>query len=258
MYKPDLPQNAGPVDWIGPDHSFFNLSGLIHCVRLPKEASLSKPASVVVMLHGWGGDECAMWLFKRVVPAVAAIITPRAPVTLDDEESFAWFGYGSSRHAPDPDSLRENMAKLKNFLIALPDVYPIDPNRLVLLGFSQGAAIGNGLVLSWAKVKGKIAGVVSLSSFIPDLPDLTDQANSLTGLPVFITHGTKDEIVPLERGQATRRLYAQLGAEVTYNEYSAGHKVHTDGLKILKTWLRGLICNENGGYHDQKCEPDPS
>ena len=258
MYKPDLPKNAGPVKWVGPDHPFFDLSGLIHCVRLPEEASLQNPAPVVVMLHGWGGDECAMWLFKRVVPALAAIITPRAPLTLEDNESFAWFGYSGSRHAPDPDSLQENMAKLKNFSKALLDVYPIDPDRLVLMGFSQGAAIINSLMLTWDEATEKISGVVSLSSFIPDLAEINAEANRLPGLPVFITHGSRDDIVLPVRGQASRDRYAELGADVTYNEYSTGHKVHTDGLKALKTWLRAIICNDNGGNNDRECEPDPS
>lgn len=258
MYKPDLPKNAGPVEWVGPGHSFFDLSGLIHCVRLPEEASLQNPAPVVVMLHGWGGDECAMWLFKRVVPAVAAIITPRGPVTLEDEASFAWFGRSGARHTPDPDFLQDNMAQLKSFLTALPDVYPIDPDRLVLMGFSQGAAMANSLVLTWDGAKAKISGVVSMSSFIPDLSEVAAEPNRLAGLPVFITHGQKDGIVPPERGRASRDRYADLGADVTYHEYSTGHKVHTDGLKALRTWLRPIICDENGGNNDQECEPDPS
>ena len=255
MYEPDLPKNAGPVERIGPDHAFFNLSGLIHCVRLPKEADLHNPAPLVVMLHGWGGDECAMWLFKRVVPALAAIITPRAPIDIGNGD-FVWFNYLGSGRRPDSDSLHENMARLNHFLLTLPDLYPIDPTRLVLLGFSQGAAISNSLVLG--RTKQNVAGLVSLSSFIPDLPELTDHVSTLTGLPVFVTHGVRDEIVPVARARQTRDLYARLGAEVTYREYSTGHKVHTDGLKVLKLWLRDILCDQTGGNHDQNCEPDPS
>jgi len=255
MYKPDLPKNAGPVEWIGPNHSFFNLSGLIHCVRLPKETILNNPAPVVVMLHGWGGDECAMWLFKRVVPAMAAIITPRAPIELE-HGSFIWFDYLDSGRQPDSESLHGSLTKLEHFITALPDVYPIDPDRLVLLGFSQGAAISNSLVLTQSRQN--IAGLVSLSSFTPDLPELTDQADSLNGLPVFITHGVRDEIIPVERAQTTRDLYTRLGADVTYREYSTGHKVHTDGLKALGQWLRDILCEPTRGNYDQNCDPDPS
>jgi phospholipase/carboxylesterase len=254
MYKPDLPKNAGPVEWIGPNHSFLNLSGLVHCVRLPKEASLKNPAPVVVMLHGWGGDECAMWLFKRVVPAIAAIITPRAPIEFE-HGSFIWFKYLNSGRQPDPASLHDSLAKLKHFLTVLPDVYPIDSDRLVLLGFSQGAAISNSLVLT--QFRQNIAGLVSLSSFIPDLPELSDQIDSLNSLPVFITHGTCDEIVPVERARHGRDLYTRLKADITYREYSTGHKVHTDGMKALKQWLRDILCEPTSGDYDQDCDPDP-
>jgi phospholipase/carboxylesterase len=100
--------------------------------------------------------------------------------------------------------------------------------------------------------------VVSLSSLIPDVVEVTADANRLPGLPVFITHGQKDEIIPPERGRASRDRYAELGARVTYHEYSTGHKVHTDGLKALKTWLRPIICDDKGGNNDRECEPDPS
>ena len=216
-YQPDLPKHAGPVEWVGPDHPFYPLSNLIHCVHLPKAASLRNPAPVVVMLHGWGGDEGVMWLFKQVIPKIAAIITPRAPIELE-EGSYVWFNYQSSREQPQTDSLQQSLVKLRHFLAGLPEIYPIDPERLVLLGFSQGAAIGNSFMLTLTKPM--VAGMVSLSGFIPDLPELVEPANKLTGLPVFITHGTRDEIVPVEKARQSRDIYQRLQAEVTYREYS--------------------------------------
>ena len=252
MWQPDLPKNAGPVEWVGPNHPFYELSELIHCVRLPEAASLRNPAPVVVMLHGWGGDETVMWLFKQAIPKIAAIITPRAPLEME-EGRFVWFNFQSSREQPDTDSLRQSLDKLRYFFTGLPDIYPIDPDRLVLLGFSQGAAMGNSLMLTLTKPQ--IAGMVSLSGFIPDLPELVEPANTLTGLPVFIAHGSRDETVPVERARRSRDVYQRLQAEVTYREYSTGHKVHTDGMRALKQWLRDILCEEIGGNDDERCDP---
>lgn len=252
MRPPDLPQNAGPVEWIGPDHPFYELSGLIHCARLPEAASRRYPAPAVVLLHGWGGDEAAMWLFKQVVPKIAAIITPRAPIELEPG-SYVWYRYRNLRHQPDRDSLQQSLVKLRHFLAGLPDIYPIDPARLVLMGFSQGAAMGHSLMLTLTRPM--VAGIVSLSGFIPDLPELAEPANSLTGLPVFITHGSRDEIVPVARARQSRDLYQRLQAAVTYREYSTGHKLHTDGLRSLKQWLRDILGDEIGGNDDERCNP---
>lgn len=237
MSTPNIPKNAGPVEWIGPDHPLFHLSGLVHCARVPQAASLQNPAPVVVMAHGWGGNESAMWLFKQVVSAGAAIITPRAPIQLENG-GYIWFEYDSSPNRPNTGSLYNSLAGLAHFLAALPDIYPVDPQRLVLMGFSQGAAICNSLVLTRP---GMAKGVASLAGFIPETLPLSLPNGSLAGLPVFIAHGIRDEIVPVGRARSARRVFSRLGAHVTYGEYGAGHKIHTEGIRALKQWLAGII-----------------
>ena len=252
MRQPNLPKNAGPVEWVGPDHPFYPQTELIHCIRLPQAARLSHPTPAVVLLHGWGGDECAMWLFQQVIPKIAAINTPRAPLE-HDTGGFIWFKYRIARHQPDGDSLKESLARLRYFLSALPDIYPLDPARLALIGFSQGAAMSHTLVLTSMQLE--LAGLASLAGFIPDLPELAEPANHLTGLPLFIAHGSRDEIVPLERARQTRDRYQRLGAEVTYSEHSTGHKIHTEAMRALKKWLRDILCNQIGGNNDELCNP---
>jgi len=222
MYKPELPKNAGAVEWVGPGHPMYDISGMVHCVRLPPTASLHHPAPAVVMLHGWSGDECAMWLFKQTVPQGAAIITPRATFPLQSD-SFIWF--------EDKAGWQKSIRTLQAFLMALPDAYPLDPNRLVLMGFSQGAAMVNSLVLSGTV---SVAGAASLAGFVPEF--VADAAD-MSGRPVFIAHGERDEVVVAEQGRRTRDMYRTAGADVTYGEYPAGHKIHSRGLKDLKRWL---------------------
>ena len=60
-------------------------------------------------------------------------------------------------------------------------------------------------------------------------------------LPVFIAHGIRDETVPLSAGRKAHDLYQELGASVTYGEYDVGHKMHTDGIKDLKGWVKQLL-----------------
>lgn len=237
MTKPKLPESAGPVEWVGPDHPFYQTAGLVHYVRLPEEANLRRPAPVAVLVHGWGGDEAAMWVFKQVIPSGVAIVTPRAPLTLDDE-SAVWFELGQSRTRPDPDSLEKNLTRFRHFMRSLPDLYPIDPDRLVLIGFSQGAAISNTLIIRQPELG---LGVASLSGFIPEQTDLPDEPGRLAEIPVFIGHGSRDEIVPLKAAQRARDIYTELGAEVTYGEYSVGHKANTQEMNDLNAWVKKVM-----------------
>jgi phospholipase/carboxylesterase len=235
--KPDLPARAGPVDWAGPDCHESATSGLIHCVRLPQGIEPATSVPVVVMLHGWGGDESSMWLFKRVIPAKTAVITPRAPLDLGNG-GYAWFLRNDPLHLTEPESLLEAIAKLEYFLTRLPQLYPVDPRRLLLIGFSQGAAVTNSLVMARPEL---VIGVALLSGMGFELPELVPQAMSLADLPVFIAHGTRDETVPLGAAQQACQTYTRLGATVTYAEYNVGHKMHMQGIKDLKAWVARVL-----------------
>jgi len=235
--RPNLPVSAGPVDWAGPDCHESTTTGLVHCIRIPAEASAEQPVPVAVMLHGWGGDEGSMWVFRPVIPPKVAIVTPRAPLTLD-EGGYAWFYRNDPLHLTDPDTLLQAIDKLEHFLTRLSQLYPVDLGRLLLIGFSQGAAIANSLVMAHPEL---VIGVALLSGMGFQLPELMPQAMSLTGLPVFIAHGVRDETIPLPVAQQARETYRQLGAKVTYGEYNVGHKMHSQGIKDLRAWVDEII-----------------
>jgi phospholipase/carboxylesterase len=231
MDQPKLPTG---VQWAGPDDEAYVASGLTHAVYLPEAATASQPAPLVVMVHGWAGDESVTWVFRQTSPPEAAIITPRAPLQLP-EKGFAWFRYqDETDFVPDPEMLTEALQRLEQFLSSLPALYPIDPARLILMGFSQGAMMINALALTRPNL---IKGVVSLAGGIPQTPELLQSSTPLDGLPVFIAHGTRDETVPLSAALQTRDIYSRLGATVTYREYDAAHKLSSQGVKDLKQWL---------------------
>jgi phospholipase/carboxylesterase len=230
--KPELPANLGPVEWIGPDDEAYQKSGLIHIVRLPEGAANEAPVPVAVLVHGWGGDERVMWIFSRTIPKEAAIITPRAPLTIEDGQ-YRWFDNQETPTGPTSEGLLAGVNKLADFLTSLPQLYPVDPKRLLLIGFSQGGAVCNQLVL---QRPGLSCGLASLASWIPEPPDLKPAVDSLNGFPVFIAHGVDDERIPVSGAQRTREIYTELGAEVTYEEYPVGHKMNAQAMRDLQAW----------------------
>ncbi len=236
--KPSLPANVGPVNWAGPEDAACGSSGLVHYVQLPDGAYAKTPLPAVVMVHGWGGDEAAMWIFSRLVPPGVAIITPRAPLDLSGGGAI-WFKYNAITRAPHFGSLQAGIETLRRFVACLPSQYPIDPTQIVLVGFSQGAMVSNALALTRPEL---VCGVVSLAGAIPPMPpDLFAVVPDLSGLPVFIAHGVRDNMVPLRAAQQARDQFVQLGARVTYGEYAVGHKMNTAAMKALDEWLGETI-----------------
>lgn len=208
---------------------------LVHRIQIPPQASSNQPLPAVVMVHGWQGDETVMWIFKHTVPRGVAIIAPRAPFALNG--GYVWYRRDRGQLQPETASLWAGRDHLHRFLAGLPQQYPLDPTRLVLLGFSQGAAICNTFALTQP---GRVMGVVSLAGLIPDVV-LETAKPDLGGLPVFIAHGTRDHTVPLTAAQQASQVYTRLGAQVTYGEYPTGHKVTTQGMADLKAWLANVI-----------------
>jgi phospholipase/carboxylesterase len=230
---PDFTNTTG-VTWAGPDSPAYAAAGLVHTVYAPP---LTAPAPTAVLLHGWGGNEQTMWLFKQSLPPEVVIVAPRAPLALASG-GYGWFYRDDPLHLSDPDSLLAAVAKVERFLTALPQIYPVDPARLLLIGFSQGAAVSNSLVMARPEL---VKGVALLAGMGFELPELILPAMSLAGLTVFIAHGIRDEIVPLHAAQQARQIYERLGARVTYGEYNVGHKVHVRGMKDLQRWARQVL-----------------
>lgn len=209
---------------------------LVHRVQIPPEAGYNRLVPLVVMVHGWQGDETVMGIFKQTVPPGVAVISPRAPITFV-EGGYIWYWRSPDGLQPETNSLWVGRDQLQAFLTSLPDRYPIDPQRIFLMGFSQGAVVCNTLAFTWP---GRVMGVASLAGLVPDAVIETAQPE-LDSLPVFIAHGAQDKTVPLPFAQQSRDVYARLGAQVTYHEYPTGHKLTTQGIAHLKAWLVEII-----------------
>ncbi|MCB0167933.1 MAG: dienelactone hydrolase family protein, partial [Anaerolineae bacterium] len=227
-----LPTKVSPVEWIGPDHPGFDETGLIHFAHIPREATLDDPAPVVVMVHGKYGNESDMWIFKQTIPAGVAIVSPRAPLP-SHSGGFVWFNSENGTLQPTAEGLQTGLSKLTHFIDGLQYLYPINPDRLLLMGFSQGAAISNAFALNHPD---RVLGVASLAGAMVQPFDLMP-APDLDGMPVYMAHGLEDDTIPISLAQQTRDHYQALGAEVTYGEYRTGHKMTLQAINALKNWV---------------------
>jgi phospholipase/carboxylesterase len=178
-----------------------------------------------------------MWIFKQTIPPGLAIVAPRGPLAVE-EGGYGWFWRDESELEPEVDALWAGRDHLHRFLSRLPQQYPLDSSRLVLMGFSQGAALCNTLAITQP---GVVMGVASLAGFVPKPASEAAKNGSLESFPVFIAHGIRDETVPLAAAQESREIYTHLGAQVRYGEYPTGHKLTPRAMADLKQWLAQII-----------------
>jgi phospholipase/carboxylesterase len=123
-------------------------------------------------------------------------------------------------------------------LIGLVDEYAasagLDASVFNVMGFSQGAAMSSVLAFLYPE---RVRSVAILAGFVPgELDELVAQ-RPLEGKPFFVVHGTKDQMVTIERARASIRVLEQAGAQVTYCEDEVGHKVSVTCLRALKKFF---------------------
>lgn len=202
----------------------------------------------IIVLHGLGADgndfvSIAKELDLRAIGDVRFVFphAPVIPVTINNgHEMRAWYdilGFDLVRKE-DEAGLRRSLAQV-DALIAREVERGIPVNRVVLMGFSQGCAMS---LLTGLRYKERLAGIVGLSGYLPiastTLAEKSD-ANALT--PIFLGHGTQDNVVVPERGRASRDMLKALGYHVEWHEYPMAHSVCIEEIEDLNAWLLRVL-----------------
>jgi phospholipase/carboxylesterase len=215
------------------DGDGVRLSGLVHRVREPEGTA---PHPTVVMLHGRSGNEDVAWIFGRLVPRNCVIVTPRAPLA-DPRGGQSW-DVRPDRGWPTLDNFDAAVELLDGFLQALPELYGADPERLWLLGFSQGAALAYSHTL---RHRAQVRGIAALVGFMPLEAESSPLLRNLRDLPVWMGVGRRDTLVPPEQAVRCGQILVQAGARLDYRTYDTGHKLNAEGSADLQRWMRGVI-----------------
>lgn len=209
-----------------------HLDGWVLRQRIPEGPG---PHPLILMLHGWTGDENAMWIFANRLPKHAWLVAPRGlyPTALG--------GYGwqtaLGRSWPDLEDFQPAMQALLGLLVA--ENFPgARLAQISLVGFSQGAALGYGFALAHPQ---RVYALAGLSGFAPGGVEALVQAQPLAGKACFITHGTQDELVPVARARQARQTLLDAGAQVTYCEDEVGHKLSASCFRGLEKFFARVV-----------------
>jgi phospholipase/carboxylesterase len=196
------------------------------------------PFPTLVLIHGWGANaHDLLGLAPLLHGGRALVLCPQGPVVVPiggGERGYGWFPLTPGM-PPDPGEFRHGAQLLRRFVEQAADRYPIDPQALVVGGFSQGGSMAYDLAL---RDPARYSGVIGLSSWLPpplldDLPRLPEQE----GLPVLVIHGTVDPVIDVERARESREALRQFGVGITYREFEMGHEIRPEALRVAVRWL---------------------
>ena len=193
--------------------------------------STDPTAPLVVLLHGRGSDETQIVGLAAHLPVGPAYAAVRAPIA--EGGGYAWFANrGIGR--PVAESLRETMDGFRGWLDG---VAPAD-RRVVLVGFSGGAAFAGGLVLD---DPGRYAGAAILFGTLPFDAGVPVTPQRLAGVPLLVIQGDQDAVIPRELLDRTwEYATAESGAATSTLRVPGGHGIDAAALSRLSDWLLDL------------------
>jgi len=173
------------------------------------------PAPLVVVLHGSGGDaEHGLRLLEPSTSEAGWIVL--APASA----SYTWDAI--------VDRLGPDVAQIDAGLRWIFERYDVDPARVAVAGFSDGASYALTLGLAYGDLFGH---VVALS------PGFVAPVEPSGNPRLFIAHGTHDTVLPIDR--CSRRIVPRLeraGYRIVYREFVGGHEVRPQIVREAVAW----------------------
>lgn len=207
-----------------------------------------QPRTSIIILHGLGADgndfvPIAQELDLEAVGPVRFIFphAPVMPVTINAGYRMrAWYDIlGTEQQGlQDEAGLRRSMLLVEALLLR-EEGRGMPASRIVLAGFSQGCAMA---LLTGLRHAQRLAGIAGLSGYLP-LSQSTAAERSPANMdtPIFLAHGTHDDIVIAGRGEASRDELRALGYGVEWHEYPMGHSVCMEEIADLNAWLLRIL-----------------
>ena len=212
----------------------MNLS-LFHLVREPKIKLDKNP--LILLLHGYGSNEQDLFSFASELPEEYFVVSARAPYDLQ-YGSYAWYAINfdaDENKFSDHEQAKTSRDLIAGFIDELIENYPIDKENVTLIGFSQGTILSYAVGLSYPE---KVQRIIALSGYLnEEIIKDNFQENDFSNLKIFISHGTVDQVIPVDWAKKAPGVLEKLGIKTVYKEYPVGHGVAPQNFFDMKNWL---------------------
>jgi phospholipase/carboxylesterase len=209
---------------------------LKYLVREPKTETTEKP--LFIFLHGVGSNEKNLFNLADHLPENFTVISARSPYTMGPD-SFAFYQVDFSTGSPviNAEQAEKSRNVIKEFINQVVEKYNIDPDKVYLGGFSQGAIMTYSVGLTFP---GLVKGIAGFSGrILTEIRPLVKEPEKLKELKVFISHGTADNVLPIHFAREAKEYLSSLGIKPDYHEFYGSHEINEESIISLNKWLEG-------------------
>ena len=200
--------------------------------------SKNKPQQVIVLCHGYGGDgkdiSTLAINWQRFLPE-AIFLCPNAPeICAVNPQGYQWFDLSSDKEELILEKSLIVEEKLNTFIDQILNNFQLEPNKLALVGFSQGCMMSIQIAL---KKKKQISCLIGYSGKIINQKHLSNNINSKP--KIFLMHGTNDTIVPPTHLLEAKEYLNKCGLKIKTKLFkNCDHRIPVKGSSLGLSFLR--------------------
>ena len=200
---------------------------------------LEKARAGVILVHGRGADaRDILGLVPEIDPGEVAFLAP-------DASGNTWYPYSFLAPMAHNEPGISSGLRVIDALVARCVAAGIAPDRVLLLGFSQGGCLTLEYAARHARRFGGVAGLSGGLIGPPGTP--RDYAGSFEGTPVFLGCSDIDPHIPRERVEESSVVFARMGATVTTRLYPRmAHTINEDEMAFVRDLLETIRGQRRG------------
>ena len=184
-----------------------------------------------LLLHGTGGTEQDLVGLAREIDAEANILSVRGNVL---ENGMSRFFRRLAEGVFDMEDLRFRTDELYNFIAEAAAKYGFDREKVVAIGYSNGANIAANLLF---RHEGSLRGAILHHPMVPDREAVIP---SLANVDVWIGAGVNDFMCTKEESMELESLLKAAGANVETAWFTFGHQLTMQEMQEAKKWFAAL------------------
>jgi phospholipase/carboxylesterase len=185
----------------------------------------------LLLLHGTGGNERDLIPLGRELDPNVALLSPRGKIL---ENGMPRFFRRLGEGVFDVEDLKYRTNELADFVVAAMLHYKLAADRIVAVGYSNGANIAASMLLLRPEI---LRAAILFRAMVPLVPqNLPD----LSSLRVWMGAGSQDPIIPVSETQRLVALLRRAGADVAIHFANANHGLTNAEVETAKHWIEGL------------------
>ncbi len=207
--------------------------------HLVRESKGEGKAPTLILMHGYGSNEKDLFSLSKHIPENWLVISLRAPTEMGPNK-YKWYDITfTDGDLINKESQAEESRKLvMKFIQQAQQKYAIDPDRIVVGGFSQGAVMSFSIGLI---TPDKVKGIACFSGYVlDDVPAKATNKSALKDLKAFISHGSQDPVVQFNKANIAKQILEDANMNVTTSFDDQKHTISNQHFSDFIRWIKTL------------------